>query len=94
MLLIQLKLRLHELVYPTAQGDVGVMTGLPEPLESIGRQVQAEIRQKTGIPVGIGIATTKTLAKLANAAEWAMRRELLSPAYTTNWKALLTVKAR
>ncbi|WP_434091852.1 hypothetical protein [Pseudomonas asiatica] len=33
------------------------MTGLPEPLESIGRQVQAEIRQKTGIPVGIGIAT-------------------------------------
>jgi len=30
------------------------MTGLPEPLESIGRQVQTEIRQKTGIPVGIG----------------------------------------
>ena len=44
------------------------MTGLPEPLESIGRQVQAEIRQKTGIPVGIGIANTKTLAKLANNA--------------------------
>ncbi|ENZ1723998.1 TPA: translesion error-prone DNA polymerase V subunit UmuC [Pseudomonas aeruginosa] len=44
------------------------MTGLPEPLESIGRQVQAEVKQKTGIPVGIGIATTKTLAKLANAA--------------------------
>jgi len=44
------------------------MTGLPEPLESIGRQVQAEVRQKTGIPVGIGIATTKTLAKLANNA--------------------------
>ena len=34
------------------------MTGLPEPLESIGRQVQAEVKQKTGIPVGIGIATT------------------------------------
>lgn len=44
------------------------MSGLPEPLESIGRRVQAEVRQKTGIPVGIGIATTKTLAKLANAA--------------------------
>lgn len=44
------------------------MTGLPEPLESIGRQVQAEVKQKTGISVGIGIATTKTLAKLANAA--------------------------
>ncbi len=44
------------------------MTGLPEPLESIGRQVQAEVKQKTGIPAGIGIATTKTLAKLANAA--------------------------
>lgn len=44
------------------------MTGLTEPLESIGRQVQAEVKQKTGIPVGIGIATSKTLAKLANAA--------------------------
>ena len=44
------------------------MTGLPEPLESIGRLVQAEVRQKTGIPVGIGIGTTKTLAKPANTA--------------------------
>lgn len=44
------------------------MTGLPDPLESIGRQIQAEVRQKTSIPVGIGIATTKTLAKLANNA--------------------------
>ncbi|WJN61593.1 translesion error-prone DNA polymerase V subunit UmuC [Pseudomonas sp. SO81] len=44
------------------------MTGLPEPLGSIGRQVQAEVKQKTRIPVGVGIATTKTLAKLANAA--------------------------
>lgn len=44
------------------------MSGLPEPLESIGRRVQVEVRQKTGIPVGVGIATTKTLAKLANAA--------------------------
>lgn len=26
------------------------MTGLPDPLESIGRQVQTEIKQKTGIP--------------------------------------------
>jgi nucleotidyltransferase/DNA polymerase involved in DNA repair len=44
------------------------VTGLPEPLESIWRQVQAELHQKTGIPVGIGIATTKTLVKLSNNA--------------------------
>ncbi len=44
------------------------MNGLPEPLESMARHIQAEVKQKTGIPVGIGIATTKTLAKLANNA--------------------------
>ncbi|SEL11292.1 DNA polymerase V [Atopomonas hussainii] len=44
------------------------LTGLPEPLENIARQLRAEVLQKTGIPVGIGIAPTKTLAKLANHA--------------------------
>ncbi|WP_306423276.1 DinB/UmuC family translesion DNA polymerase [Atopomonas sediminilitoris] len=44
------------------------LTGLPEPLENIGRQLRAEVLKKTGIPVGIGIAPTKTLAKLANHA--------------------------
>lgn len=44
------------------------VSGLPEPLEALGRSVRAEVQQKTGIPVGIGIAQTKTLAKLANHA--------------------------
>lgn len=44
------------------------LTGMPEPLEHIGHALRAEILKKTGIPVGVGIAETKTLAKLANAA--------------------------
>lgn len=44
------------------------LTGMPEPLEQIGHALRAEILKKTGIPVGVGIAETKTLAKLANAA--------------------------
>ncbi|MHC9192781.1 DUF4113 domain-containing protein [Ectopseudomonas mendocina] len=30
---------------------------------------------------------------MAKPAEWAMRRELLSPAYTTRWTDLLVAKA-
>jgi DNA polymerase V len=44
------------------------LSGLPEPLLQLGHDVRAEVLQKTGIPVGVGIAPTKTLAKLANAA--------------------------
>lgn len=44
------------------------LTGMPESLEHLSRTLQNEIKQKTGIPVGIGIAGTKTLAKLANHA--------------------------
>ena len=43
------------------------LTGMPEPLGQFGYQLRAEILKRTGIPVGIGIANTKTLAKLANA---------------------------
>lgn len=38
------------------------------PLETFGRQVQTTIKNCTGLPVGVGIAPTKTLAKLANYA--------------------------
>ncbi len=34
--------------------------------ESIGRRIRADVLRLTGIPVGVGIANTKTLAKLAN----------------------------
>lgn len=38
----------------------------PEYLVSHGRKIRAAVRHKTGIPVCVGIASTKTLAKLAN----------------------------
>lgn len=44
------------------------LTGVTQDLERLGRQLRARIRQWTGIPVGVGIAHTKTLAKLANHA--------------------------
>lgn len=42
------------------------LSGIQGDLTHFGRQVRAKIFQCTGIPVGVGIATTKTLAKLAN----------------------------
>lgn len=42
------------------------VTGLQEPLPAYGRRVKAEVQRLVGIPVGVGIAPTKTLAKLAN----------------------------
>ncbi|WP_019411720.1 translesion error-prone DNA polymerase V subunit UmuC [Pseudomonas psychrophila] len=41
------------------------LTGIADPGE-MGRRLRAQIVQYTGIPVGVGIAHTKTLAKLAN----------------------------
>jgi DNA polymerase V len=41
------------------------LTGIGH-LESLGRQIRAQVLRCTGIPVGVGIAHTKTLAKLAN----------------------------
>jgi len=42
------------------------ITGMTGGLDEFGRAVQAQVKQWTGIPVGIGIAETKTLAKVAN----------------------------
>ncbi len=42
------------------------LTGIPGDLTAFGRQIRARIYKCTGIPVGVGIARTKTLAKLAN----------------------------
>ena len=44
------------------------LTGMPGSLEQLGRDIRAKVLQFTGIPTGVGIATTKTLAKLANHA--------------------------
>ncbi|KPA87835.1 nucleotidyltransferase/DNA polymerase involved in DNA repair [Pseudomonas asplenii] len=48
------------------------LTGMTEPLEQLGRRIRAQVLRSTGIPVGVGIAGTKTLAKLANhgAKKW------------------------
>ncbi|NBB09520.1 translesion error-prone DNA polymerase V subunit UmuC [Pseudomonas sp. SLFW] len=42
------------------------LTGIQGDLTAFGRKIRAAIFQRTGIPVGVGIARTKTLAKLAN----------------------------
>lgn len=45
-----------------------LLTGVPGDLEQLGRKIRADVHQKTGITVGVGIAHTKTLSKLANYA--------------------------
>ena len=42
------------------------LAGFNRPLENYGRQIRQRVRQWTGMPVSIGIAGTKTLAKIAN----------------------------
>src|SRR5690606_36151898 len=51
------------------------LTGISAP-ERLAREVRAQVLKQTGIPTGIGIAPTKTLAKLANAAakKWQDRK--------------------
>ena len=43
------------------------LTGIVD-RDRLGRLIRAQVLQGTGIPTGVGIATSKTLAKLANAA--------------------------
>jgi DNA polymerase V len=50
------------------------LTGLEDPM-AWGRMVQQVILERVGIPVGVGISTTKTLAKLANWAAKKWRRQ-------------------
>ncbi|MFC1652836.1 Y-family DNA polymerase [Planctomycetota bacterium] len=42
------------------------LAGMPGSLEEVGRKIRTTIQRWTGIPVTVGIASTKTLAKLAN----------------------------
>lgn len=46
------------------------LDGVPDP-EAWGRQARDEVVRRVGMPVGVGIGQTKTLAKLAN---WAAKR--------------------
>lgn len=42
------------------------LSGIPGDLTAFGRTIRSAVYKRTGIPVGVGIAPTKTLAKLAN----------------------------
>ncbi|RXU01262.1 DNA polymerase V subunit UmuC [Pseudomonas syringae] len=42
------------------------LSGMPGNLTELGRAIRSKVYRCTGIPVGVGIAPTKTLAKLAN----------------------------
>ncbi len=42
------------------------LRGMTEPLDELGRTIGRTIRRNVGIPVSIGIAPTKTLAKIAS----------------------------
>ncbi|MEG9622040.1 translesion error-prone DNA polymerase V subunit UmuC [Pseudomonas guariconensis] len=42
------------------------LSGIQGDLTQLGRQIRSKVLKCTGIPVGVGIARTKTLAKLAN----------------------------
>ncbi|UVL05559.1 Y-family DNA polymerase [Pseudomonas sp. B21-047] len=50
------------------------LAGVPGDLDYLGRCIRERVLKHTGIPVGVGIAGTKTLAKLANhaAKRWAV----------------------
>lgn len=41
------------------------LTGVPGDLEALGRAISRKVYRCTGIPIGVGIAKTRTLAKLA-----------------------------
>lgn len=51
------------------------LTGMPGSLEMLGREMRARVLRCTGIPVGVGIAQTKTLSKLANRAAKLWQRQ-------------------
>ena len=47
------------------------LQGVQGDLEQLGREIRARVLRDVGIPVGVGIAPTKTLSKLAN---WAAKK--------------------
>lgn len=50
------------------------LTGIPA-REQLGREIRKKVLMHTGIPTGVGIATTKTLSKLANHAAKKWQRQ-------------------
>ncbi|MBK5013942.1 translesion error-prone DNA polymerase V subunit UmuC [Pantoea sp. S62] len=64
-----------------------------EPLEDFGRRVRGRIKQETHLIVGIGIAPTKTLAKLANhaAKKWSKTGGVLDLSNIERQKKLMAL---
>lgn len=64
-----------------------------EPLEDFGRRVRARIKQETHLIVGVGIAPTKTLAKLANhaAKKWSKTGGVLDLSNIKRQKKLMAL---
>ncbi len=58
-------------VYSIDEGFLD-LEGMQGDLEQLGREIRSRVFREVGIPVGVGIAPTKTLAKLANwgAKKW------------------------
>lgn len=58
-------------VYSIDEGFLDLQ-GMQGDLEQLGREMRTRVLREVGIPVGVGIAPTKTLAKLANwgAKKW------------------------
>ncbi|MDC7825252.1 translesion error-prone DNA polymerase V subunit UmuC [Pseudomonas sp. BLCC-B13] len=51
------------------------LTGIPGDLVPLGREIRAQVLAGTGIPTGVGIGPSKTLAKLANYAAKRWQRQ-------------------
>ncbi|MBW1213669.1 translesion error-prone DNA polymerase V subunit UmuC [Pantoea allii] len=62
-------------------------------LDDLGRKVRTRIKQETHLTVGVGIAQTKTLAKLANhaAKKWSKTGGVLDLSNTDRQKKLLAL---
>jgi DNA polymerase V len=70
-------------VYSIDEAFLGV-SGTPEELQQLGHNMKTAVRRNVGVPVCVGIAGTKTLAKLAN--KWAKH----NPAFdgVCHWEAV------
>lgn len=70
-------------IYSIDEAFLGV-SGTPEELHRLGHTMKTAVRRNVGVPVCVGIAGTKTLAKLAN--KWAKH----NPAFDSvcHWEAV------
>lgn len=74
-------------IRPTGAQEVFEPFVNPHEAKDIGPLIQ-KIKQRHGVnAVGLGLAGMKA------GPEWTMRREMMSPRYTTHWDELLTVHA-